>query len=334
MAGRTPIGRSAKTSGPASTSTRTPRPRSWPSAWEGARPPPASRARAGGRAGAVGGEGAAEAGLDRVPRGDDAGRPGQRRRRGPPLGRGSAARAAGRHSARGERTAAGAGYRAAGADRPRRSHGSRATRTSRGSGSSRCRRDEAERMLDELAGGLPARVKDAILPPAEGNPFFVEEVLQSSIDRGVLRRERARLDRRRSAPPGRACRRPSRRSSPRASICCPRWRSARCRLHRWSGGPSGRARCASSWPRRRRTSGCSRNATSSAASPVVARGTSASTSSSTSSRARWPMGRCHAQARAVACELRRVARAPDAGGDRHAALLAHHYAAGGRARVS
>ena len=48
--------------------------------------------------------------------------------------------------------------------------------------------DEAERMLDGLAGGLPPRVKDAILQPAEGNPFFVEEVMQSWIDRGVLRR--------------------------------------------------------------------------------------------------------------------------------------------------
>ena len=43
-------------------------------------------------------------------------------------------------------------------------------------------------MLDELADGLPPRVKDAILQPAEGNPFFVEEVMQSWIDRGVLHR--------------------------------------------------------------------------------------------------------------------------------------------------
>ncbi len=48
--------------------------------------------------------------------------------------------------------------------------------------------DDAERMLDELAGGLPPRVKDAILQPTGGNPFFVEEVLQSWIDRGVLGR--------------------------------------------------------------------------------------------------------------------------------------------------
>ena len=48
--------------------------------------------------------------------------------------------------------------------------------------------DEAERMLDELAGGLPPRIKDAILRPAAGNPFFVEEVLQAWIDRGVLHR--------------------------------------------------------------------------------------------------------------------------------------------------
>ena len=53
-------------------------------------------------------------------------------------------------------------------------------------------------MLDELAGGLPPRVKDAILQPAGGNPFFVEEVLQSWIDRGVLRRSGNGSNRRRS----------------------------------------------------------------------------------------------------------------------------------------
>ena len=49
-------------------------------------------------------------------------------------------------------------------------------------------RDEAECMLDALAEGLPVRAKDAILRRAEGNPFFVEEVLQSWTDRAVLHR--------------------------------------------------------------------------------------------------------------------------------------------------
>ena len=49
-------------------------------------------------------------------------------------------------------------------------------------------RDEAERMLDVLAEGLPARVKETIVRRAEGNPFFVEEVLQSWVDRALLRR--------------------------------------------------------------------------------------------------------------------------------------------------
>ena len=51
---------------------------------------------------------------------------------------------------------------------------------------------EAKQMLTELAGDLPGAVRDLVLKRAEGNPFFVEEVLGSLLDQGVLRREEGR----------------------------------------------------------------------------------------------------------------------------------------------
>jgi tetratricopeptide (TPR) repeat protein len=48
---------------------------------------------------------------------------------------------------------------------------------------------DAQKMLADLAGDLPAAVRDLVLKRAEGNPFFVEEVLGSLLDQGVLRRE-------------------------------------------------------------------------------------------------------------------------------------------------
>jgi DNA-binding SARP family transcriptional activator len=50
-------------------------------------------------------------------------------------------------------------------------------------------RADAERMLDEIASELPSTVRELVLDRAEGNPFFVEEVLQSLLDSGKLRRE-------------------------------------------------------------------------------------------------------------------------------------------------
>jgi class 3 adenylate cyclase len=48
---------------------------------------------------------------------------------------------------------------------------------------------DAGRMLDEmLAGGLPAELSELIVERAEGNPFFVEELLGVLIDRDVLAR--------------------------------------------------------------------------------------------------------------------------------------------------
>jgi tetratricopeptide (TPR) repeat protein len=48
----------------------------------------------------------------------------------------------------------------------------------------------AAQLLDGLVGiDLPARLRDAIVDRAEGNPFFVEELLATLIDRGVLQRQ-------------------------------------------------------------------------------------------------------------------------------------------------
>jgi class 3 adenylate cyclase/tetratricopeptide (TPR) repeat protein len=49
---------------------------------------------------------------------------------------------------------------------------------------------DAGRMLDELLGSkLPSSVRSVVIDRAEGNPFFVEELLATLIDRGLLRRE-------------------------------------------------------------------------------------------------------------------------------------------------
>jgi class 3 adenylate cyclase/tetratricopeptide (TPR) repeat protein len=49
---------------------------------------------------------------------------------------------------------------------------------------------DAGRMLDQLLGSkLPPSVRSVVIDRAEGNPFFVEELLATLIDRGLLRRE-------------------------------------------------------------------------------------------------------------------------------------------------
>jgi class 3 adenylate cyclase len=49
---------------------------------------------------------------------------------------------------------------------------------------------DSVRMLDEmLAGGLPAELSELVVERAEGNPFFVEELLAVLIDRGLLSRQ-------------------------------------------------------------------------------------------------------------------------------------------------
>jgi class 3 adenylate cyclase len=48
---------------------------------------------------------------------------------------------------------------------------------------------DAARMLDELVPAeLPARLREVVIQRAEGNPFFVEELVQTLIDQGVLER--------------------------------------------------------------------------------------------------------------------------------------------------
>ena len=50
--------------------------------------------------------------------------------------------------------------------------------------------DDAGQLLDELlAADLPTDVRDLVVLRAEGNPFFVEELVGSLIDAGVLQRE-------------------------------------------------------------------------------------------------------------------------------------------------
>jgi class 3 adenylate cyclase len=49
---------------------------------------------------------------------------------------------------------------------------------------------EAVRMLDELLGGeLPAHLRDVVIERAEGNPFVVEELIGTLIDRQLLARD-------------------------------------------------------------------------------------------------------------------------------------------------
>jgi class 3 adenylate cyclase len=50
--------------------------------------------------------------------------------------------------------------------------------------------ENAVNMLDELLGGdLPATLRDVVVERAEGNPFFVEELLATLIDRQLLQRQ-------------------------------------------------------------------------------------------------------------------------------------------------
>jgi class 3 adenylate cyclase len=50
--------------------------------------------------------------------------------------------------------------------------------------------EDSVRMLDLLLGGtLPSGLRDVVIQRAEGNPFFVEEVLGTLIDLGLLRQE-------------------------------------------------------------------------------------------------------------------------------------------------
>ena len=141
-------------------------------------------------------------------------------------------------------------------------------------------RDETELMLDGLTGGLPARVEHAIVQRAEGNPFFVEEVLQSWIDTGVLRRTEhgstaADLPRRVEMP-----------DTVQGIIAAridllPALEKRALQAAAVIGRTFWRAPSASWWVRRRRTSDSSKNATSSAGAGGPRSKPNASTSSST-----------------------------------------------------
>ena len=82
--------------------------------------------------------------------------------------------------------------------RPGVGAGARATR--RSSCSRRFRRHGTGQLLDELLGvEPPASVRRLIVERAEGNPFFVEELVATLIDTGVLERDERRLVVRRAA---------------------------------------------------------------------------------------------------------------------------------------
>ncbi len=50
--------------------------------------------------------------------------------------------------------------------------------------------EDAVRMLVELLGGsLPEQLRDVVLEHSEGNPFFIEELLATMVDRNLIRRE-------------------------------------------------------------------------------------------------------------------------------------------------
>jgi class 3 adenylate cyclase/tetratricopeptide (TPR) repeat protein len=62
--------------------------------------------------------------------------------------------------------------------------------------------DESSRLLDDLlAADLPQPLRSTLVRKAEGNPFFVEELVGTLVDRGILSREDGRW-RARALPPG------------------------------------------------------------------------------------------------------------------------------------
>ena len=81
---------------------------------------------------------------------------------------------------------------------------------------------QAQELIGALLGSdCPGPIRELVAGRAEGNPFFVEELIATLADRGVLA---ARMAAGRSASYRRdfRCRIPSRPCSPRASTCCPR----------------------------------------------------------------------------------------------------------------
>ena len=120
--------------------------------------------------------------------------------------------------------------------------------------------DESVLMLDELlSGGLPSELRELVVARAEGNPFFVEELL------GMLT-TMARCAAPMAAGPWTSsrrtslCRTPSTRFSLPASTCSSQTRKRHSRLQPSSGASSGAGQSMSS-SRRSRTCASSRNAT-------------------------------------------------------------------------
>ena len=141
-------------------------------------------------------------------------------------------------------------------------------------------RTDSDRLVAELLGAeVPDQIRDLVVERAEGNPFFVEELVGTLIDRGVLTRSNGTWAfggcRQASRSPTR-----SRRCSPPELTCCRIWRRRPSRPLPLSVARSGPGRCTNWSPGRAPTSGSSRSGTSSAGAPVPRFPASASTSSS------------------------------------------------------
>ena len=89
----------------------------------------------------------------------------------------------------------------------------------------------ADEVAAELVADLPEHVRDLLVQRSEGNPFFVEELIESLVDSGVLaqrddRWEVAALPQQLSMPDSVAA------CSRRASTCSRHARRLRCRPRR------------------------------------------------------------------------------------------------------
>ena len=89
----------------------------------------------------------------------------------------------------------------------------------------------ADEVAAELVADLPEDVRDLLVQRSEGNPFFVEELIESLVDSGVLAQRDERWRSRRSRSSSR-CPTRSAACSPRASTCSRHARRRRCRPRR------------------------------------------------------------------------------------------------------
>ena len=164
-------------------------------------------------------------------------------------------------------------------------------------------------MLDEMLPELPDDLRELVVERADGNPFFLEELVGELVDSGVLvqsddgwvvgRHDARRLRCRTRCTP---CWR-------RASTGFPRSRRPRFRRARSSGVCSGERRSSTCSTASEPDFGCSRSATSSLPCARSAPSEDPSSRSSTRSRARSRTARSRKPARPAPRGARRLARA-------------------------